>query len=459
METQPVTSQGRAANQRQDPVDVDGAPLPATGATLFPELVVAHHRWLVSSWPYRWPPDVLPAYTLQGWKSNPSTIEADGARQLRQKYRERLREFETLEGKIIRAYWCFRAPSGVVLTERSVGDQTGLKGRLRRFRRSKAEIHLHRASDWLTARVPAITELLHHCDALAVKVNEVLSGTARRIALEWIFEQESYLLGLVEQGLKDDEVRRGEIAASADGHARRGRLRRWRRNAAPTAARLTPAAAKPLAVASSEDPLVKAAADEVVRIEAYYDRAATRSGNMIYFAGMALGALVVGVVAVLAAIGLSLTRRGDINIGDFVAAFAAGAIGALVSVMVRMGTGNFRADYEVGRDKLLVLGFVRPAIGAIFGLAVYFALRGNLLQLAPQANASEGDGGNFYFYAFLAFLAGFSERWTHIILGGAQRTIESALGRGDESGEHEDTAAERRSRRGPVLTARVPDSR
>ena len=392
--------------------------VPRTGATGFPELVVAHHCWLVASWPYRWPPDVLPAHTLTGWTKDGRAADAERVKELRMTYCKKLREFEALEGKIIRAYWCFRAPSGVVLTEKEP-ERRGA----RRLVRAEPGIHIHRASDWLTMGVPAITQLLHHSDALAVRASLVLRGTARRIALESIFEQQSYLLGLVERRLSAAEERDGEVKSAAlDGDRGRRLLRPRRKNATPAAPQLSSAATKPLVAASSEDPLIKAAKDDLVRIERYYDRAATRTGNVIYFLGMALGAIIVALVA----LGTALLAHADV-----VAAFAAGAIGAVVSVMVRMGTGNFRADYEVGRDKLLLLGFVRPCIGAIFGLAVYFALLGDLVQITPR-----GDGGaNVYFYAFLAFLAGFSERWTHIILGGAQRTIESALG-GPEDKTH-----------------------
>ena len=39
-----------------------------------------------------------------------------------------------------------------------------------------------------------------------------------------------------------------------------------------------------------------------------------------------------------------------------------------------------------------------------------------------------GDSGTFYFYAFVGFLAGFSERFTQVIFGEAELTVAQALG-------------------------------
>ena len=48
------------------------------------------------------------------------------------------------------------------------------------------------------------------------------------------------------------------------------------------------------------------------------------------------------------------------------------------------------------------LGMIRAWIGAIFGVAACFALKGGFIKVAEDANA--------YYFMFLAFVAGFSER-------------------------------------------------
>jgi hypothetical protein len=62
-------------------------------------------------------------------------------------------------------------------------------------------------------------------------------------------------------------------------------------------------------------------------------------------------------------------------------------------------------------------------IGAIFAAAVYFALESNFIQLGSITQQN-----TFTFYAFVGFLAGFSERFTHVIFGEAELTVAEALG-------------------------------
>jgi hypothetical protein len=97
-----------------------------------------------------------------------------------------------------------------------------------------------------------------------------------------------------------------------------------------------------------------------------------------------------------------------------------------VSVMLRMRPdtrAGFSVDYEVGRGPLFWLGAFRPVIGAIFASAVYFALESNFIQLGTITQQN-----TFTFYAFVGFLAGFSERFTHVIFGEAELTVAEALG-------------------------------
>ena len=75
-------------------------------------------------------------------------------------------------------------------------------------------------------------------------------------------------------------------------------------------------------------------------------------------------------------------------------------------------------DYEVGRPALRFLGSVRPFVGAIFGLALYFVIKAGLLQIEPNKS-----GTSFYWYTSLAFLAGFSERFTKVLGDSADRIL------------------------------------
>jgi hypothetical protein len=125
--------------------------------------------------------------------------------------------------------------------------------------------------------------------------------------------------------------------------------------------------------------------------------------------GAVLLALVVGLVAG----GLYLSDFGRWHspvTHDLFLAVAMGALGAIISVMTRMaGKGSFTTDYEVGRKIVRRLGSLRPFIGAIFAVAIYFAFAAKLIRLGTVPRT-------IYFYAFVSFLAGFSERWARLML-------------------------------------------
>jgi ABC-type branched-subunit amino acid transport system permease subunit len=98
------------------------------------------------------------------------------------------------------------------------------------------------------------------------------------------------------------------------------------------------------------------------------------------------------------------------------ACFIAGALGALVSVLSRMGSpSRFDLDPEIGRRALFVLGIYRPLVGSIFGVVIYFVLRGGVLQVASNKK--------FATYVVAAFLGGFSERFVKVMLHGAEKTV------------------------------------
>jgi hypothetical protein len=309
-------------------------------------------------------------------------------------YRAQLERFVIDQGCLLNSYWCTNEASAVALTEKP-GKRVGWF-----LWRGLPSIRFHSTTDWATREAPEIGAALHTAETLAIRVGEVLSGTSERIAMQWILCVASYLLGVLDQ-----------------------------------------AAGKPTPAQSAS--AVKRARAELVRIEAYYDRAGERTGRLVYFSGMMFGVAALGALAVLGAAVYSIF--GTFHLKDpgtqtFFTCYAMGAVGAIVSVMTRMAAGGngFTVDYEVGRRALRRVGSFRPLIGAIFAVVLYFALRGDLIQLqTSSANHTT------FFYAALAFLAGFSERRAKIILGGAERV----LGDGTEEGESESSSAPRRASR------------
>ena len=168
--------------------------------------------------------------------------------------------------------------------------------------------------------------------------------------------------------------------------------------------------------------------------ENYYTRAGENSARIVYFRGMLNGAGLCGIL--IAAVAFVLWAAGDWRDSSrtLLACVALGATGAIVSVMTRMASSNgFNVDFEVGRKSVRRLGSLRPWIGATLALAIYLALKSKLLEFGAVK-----DPG-IYFYATIAFLAGFSERRAKVLLDG--------VGGGMASGGKE-----------PAPTATVPDA-
>lgn len=290
-----------------------------------------------------------------------------------QDYRERLAAFERAQGRILNAYWCTSEASAVALTSKP-------GGRLARLLRRAPETRFHAATDWVARDSPEIANTLHTCETLAMRAGEMLRGPPERVAMQWILAVAGHLLGFV------DEQSRTQRRADA------ARLVRRKRN-------------------------------ELAQIEAYYHRSGEKVGRLVYFAGMLYG------VAIVTAAGLAAgallwwwtgLEPNDENTHRLAVSYSMGAIGALMSVMTRMGSnkeGAFNLDFEVGRGPLRSLGIVRPFIGAVSALVVYFALEGDIVQPLPSEEPS------IYLFAIAGFFAGFSERWASVIFGRAERML------------------------------------
>jgi hypothetical protein len=137
--------------------------------------------------------------------------------------------------------------------------------------------------------------------------------------------------------------------------------------------------------------------------------------------GMLLGGLpAIAVLAGLLALVLMLFGAPGLKtdgMRSFYLALAAGAAGGVISVLMRMSKGeSFTIDHELGSRGVFRLGAYRPLIGAVSGVALYFLVQTPLLSI-------DKDTRTLSYYAIVAFLAGFSERWTQVTLTGAMRTV------------------------------------
>jgi hypothetical protein len=359
---------------------------PCAGSLLFPEVVWTHSAWQQEARPHEFPRGPWHRRLLVngGRRNGRASTNRNNRRAppgksdlvaLKRQYEDAVSQFQRSEGRIIRAYWCATEASAVALTERK-----SWLGRLTWWR--VGSIELHRVTEWVTEDAPQVAELLHSGDTLAIRINRVLTAVPRRIAMEWVFSEQSYLLGYVER---------------TGGHPPRRSLR-------STIARHRA---------------------EIDRLERYYDRAANKAARIRYFGGMLLGLAVVAGLGAL--IPFAVDAFGHIDLSStsmrrFYACFVAGALGAIVSVMTRMRQADgVPLDYEVGELLIVLLGAFRPFLGTIFGVLAYAAIVSKFLPITPP-----GGGIQFFYYALFAFAAGFSERFAHVILGSADLTVAKA---------------------------------
>jgi hypothetical protein len=293
---------------------------------------------------------------------------------LERAYLARLAEFQNEEGRLEQVYWSTRNASAVAMSVK-VGSQ----GRAPSFRLRERddEVRVHRLSDWVTKDAPLIADLMHECDLLAIRVGEVLRGTSERIAMRWIVGIQAHLLGYFE--------RSGELPNE-----------------------------------KAERALVKTQSKKLVELEGYYHRAASKAGRIVYVSGMLIGIAIAAVLGILAGVLLwAVDLRGD-ELQIPLLCYGAGALGALVSAMSRMGKperGSFNIDFELGRPLMRRLGVYRPFVGAVIGVGLYFLLASGILDVTVE------EAKEPYYYGFAAFLSGFSERFATVVFGAAERRL------------------------------------
>lgn len=342
-----------------------GADAPATsaeqtGSPLFAELVWAHFR-----------------YERERRKREPGT----GLKGLETAYLGKLREFQEKAGNLDYVYWSRKKASAVAMT---VEDLDGRPTRLLRYLRPSVlehdqRVELHRLTDWVTTDAPHVAELLNECDLLAIRAGEVLRGTPERIAMRWLLGVQAHLLGFIE--------------------------------------RMSPLPHE------TEKNFVKEQREQLVAIERYYHRAASRAGRLVYLTGMLMGLVPVFLLSLIVGSLLGLLGLWDRSAELLLLCAGAGAVGALVSAISRMGKpekGKFNVDFELGRPLIRRLGLYRPFLGAIAGVALYFLLASGIAQI----NVPEDK--EISYFGFVGFLAGFSERFATVMFGTAEKRLSGA---------------------------------
>lgn len=328
-------------------------------------------------------------------------------------FEELLAEFERTEvkrdeiehGRLADDYWCQHRASGVALAE--IWKHRDALPPHRRFLKwlrvwhPFPEYRIYRQTDWVTVEYPELANLLHQCDVLAVKAQWGLEGIYQAVVLPWLMSVEKHVLGFIESAYRKTDA---EAATRPGGQ--------------PT----LPAAVRKEREKAQRD-FCREIQKELSRIEDYYQRAGEKQARLHYLAGMVMFGIVIVAVAGLVSAGALAAFRvldlHDVGVRRFYACMAAGAVGAIVSVLIRMGgyRGGFNIDHELGSSGVRRLGAMRPLIGAMSGIAVSLIVQTTLVPIKHKALT-------FDFFVVAAFLSGFSERWTKVVLDGAMRTIE-----------------------------------
>lgn len=365
----------------------------------FSDVARAHYRWDVEADP-----------------------ETDECKRRRKSFLDALARFQDhAQGRVVEEYWCRKQASGIALVE-VPKEPPRLAWLLKPLRlwHPVPEYRLYRETDWVSGDLRKLANLLHECDVLAIKARWGLEGIHEAVVIPWLMAVESHILGFIENDWRQQRAahaRNGPDARILDAPERveretvQDRLRREREDDE-----------QKRAAEEEADRFYVETRRELNRIEDYYQKAGEKRARLHFISSMiVLGLPVLALVALASAGGLALFQLLDTEsagVRRFYACIAAGAVGATVSVLMRMSRKDgFIIDHELGAAGVRRLGAVRPLIGAALGVVVSLLVQTTLVPI-------EEDSLTIEFYVVVAFLAGFSERWTKAMLEGAMRTIE-----------------------------------
>jgi hypothetical protein len=174
--------------------------------------------------------------------------------------------------------------------------------------------------------------------------------------------------------------------------------------------------------------IVRGCRNEIAKARSLLDQIALREARKEYLAGMALGILVLLPFASGLGSLVGKARMPELDVRLLLGILMAGGIGALVSVMARMTSGNLTLDIHAGRTLTVLSGTFRPLLGALFGLGLFVLIEGGLLPLKGGSQTPP-----LYFYTALSLVAGFSERWAQDMLSAGVQRVASAGPGGPET--------------------------
>lgn len=350
----PSTADGPAA------VTTSGAAATGAGPVSLDQLLDAHWRWK-------------------------GPVGGDGAPGDDDARRERARvEYDRL-------FRAFEAVHGVTIIDHFFGSRVRSAALLT----SDARVRIRYPPELVAAVQPEFEEAVWRTTALAQRSRTLLaSGStanerAKLILAEGQHSITVYLLGVL------DSLSVGSPAVNGNGRPRSAGVRLVRRRNGS----FEPAPGSLDRIHRA----IEAANRELDRLDDYTRLVADRAALKHYLFGLPLGVLALYLLAVA----VIRTQVTDVDLEPMLVPLVTGGVGALISVMTRVSSGELNVSHTASRSLTFLAGMFRPVIGAVFGVALYVLLRGSLL---PFVEVPGGEAEAFFF-AGVGFLAGFSERW------------------------------------------------
>ena len=228
----------------------------------------------------------------------------------------------------------------------------------------------------------AARKLSVELDRLSQEANRLLPRQTQNLAIDGIYAAYTVILQEI-----DEHARR---------NARSERTPRGRRGTARSGQPSRKRAAENIAILNGL----------VGDLRTYIHSEALRRAEHFYLLGTLVGFFGLAVIATLLTTFIPKSHLGGLEVITFIGPLLAGGLGALFSIMLRMSNGSLNVEWEAGVGTVLLIGFLRPLIGAVSAGVVYLFVKTGLVSLVGSAT-SQSDA----FFLAVGFIAGFGERW------------------------------------------------
>jgi hypothetical protein len=189
--------------------------------------------------------------------------------------------------------------------------------------------------------------------------------------------------------------------------------------------------------ADEDEGCVEALAGRLREAEEFMLRCAARRAQSHYLKGVLLGgAAIATVLATVTAVVLLAAGRVESLPRTLLLVALAGAVGAAISVPMRMTSGSFRMNLptlnaEMKGTDLHLVGALRPLMGLVLALASYAVV---LAGLVPMDKHADEPVQRTALYVSIGFLAGFTERFAQDMFVRSGAGIQGVMGDSPSTG-------------------------